>query len=374
MTRRDFSAFAGASAMLAGAGLKSAAAEDQPSLNSLAMAKGIRFGTAMSAAQLGDPNYVELVRRECGVIVAENEHKWYALHQEADQWTFGPADALTDFAEKEGLAMRGHTLLWHHPRWLPEWVNKTEFTKASDAERMLSRYIGAVAGRYNPFLHSWDVVNETIDENSGELRETSFSRAMGPEVIDYCFHRAREVAPTAKLAYNDYMSWEGASGAHRKGVLKLLERLKKNNAPIDALGVQSHSNYEMPDSFTTQKRREWRSFMDEVEDLGFEIYITEFDVNDTQLAPGIARRDRLIADYTRAYLDIMLSYEGLKEVLVWGLVDKYSWLQSFLPRTDGVAKRPTVFDGNYKAKTMRAAIAESLKAAAPRAPLSRVAR
>ena len=65
----------------------------------------------------------------------------------------------------------------------------------------------------------------------------------------------------------------------------------------------------------------------------------------------------------------MLTYPQLKEVLIWGMVDDQNWLQGFLPRTDGVLKRPTVYDENYKAKSMRSAIAEALRAADYRQPI-----
>ena len=125
----------------------------------------------------------------------------------------------------------------------------------------------------------------------------------------------------------------------------------------------------MPDEFTRQKQKNWIAFCDEIVGMGLELYITEFDVNDTDLRPDIAYRDRLIADYTREYFDLMLTYPQLKEVLIWGMVDDQNWLQGFLPRTDGVLKRPTVYDENYKAKSMRSAIAEALRAADYRQPI-----
>lgn len=367
MTRRRFTQSAAAVGAMCASPLARAAAP-AGSLGALAREKGILFGTAMSAAQISDDAYVELVRRECDVIVAENEHKWYVIRADRAAWNFAPADALADFAKNNSIAMRGHTLLWHHPRWLPDWVNALDFKSAAEAETMLGEYIGKVAGRYAPLIHSWDVVNETIDDETGKLRETSFSRAMGADVIEFCFHKAREAAPGARLAYNDYMSWEQGSAKHRAGVLKLLERLKKNDAPIDALGVQSHSNYDMPDEFTPAKRREWRRFMDEVVGMGLEVYLTEFDVNDTRMTPDIAIRDQIIASYTKDYLDLMFSYPQVKELLAWGLVDKYSWLQTFLPRTDGVEKRPTLFDSSYAKKPIYDAVAAAIRAAPLRGP------
>jgi endo-1,4-beta-xylanase len=370
ISRRNTLKFAAAAGCAAMSPLSAARAflSDTPSLKELAAAKGLRFGSAMAAHQLNDPKYVDIIKRECGVIVAENEHKQYTILAQPDLWNYAPADALVEFAKAEGLGMRGHTLLWNRKKWTSEWLNAVEFKSAAEAEAWLGDYIGRVAGRYHPFLYSWDVVNETVAPETGELRETVFSKAMGPELIDFCFHKAKEAAPDATLAYNDYMSWESGNEKHRKGVLTLLERLLKNGVPVDALGIQSHSNYDMPHEFTKDKQRAWRQFVDEVAGMGLEIYLTEFDVNDTELGPDIEIRDSLIADYTRDYLDMMLSYEATKDLLAWGMVDGMNWLQDFLPRTDGVEKRPTLYDGQYRPKSMRASVAAALAAAPARTP------
>ncbi len=342
------------------------AGSETAALKDLASEKGIRFGSAMAAGQLRDQKYVDLILRDCSVIVAENEHKMYVIQPTPEAMNWAPADALVEFAKSNGLGMRGHTLVWQHSNWLPRWVNETEFSSAADAEQMLGGYVKSVASRYSDFLYSWDVVNETIDPATGAIRETSLSRAMGPEVIDFCFHKARETAPNATLAYNDYMSWESGHEKHRAGVLRMLERLKTNGVPIDALGIQSHSNDNKPTEFTPDKQRTWRAFVEEAIGMGLEIYLTEFDVNDTEMVPSVAQRDREIAAFTKDYLDMMFSYPETRDVLMWGLVDSQSWLQNFKPREDGIEKRPTLYDSNYRPKLMRDAVAAALREAPAR--------
>jgi endo-1,4-beta-xylanase len=43
----------------------------------------------------------------------------------------------------------------------------------------------------------------------------------------------------------------------------------------------------------------------------------------------VAVRDRMVADYGKAYLDIMLTYPQLGDVLCWGMCDRYGWLENF---------------------------------------------
>jgi endo-1,4-beta-xylanase len=68
----------------------------------------------------------------------------------------------------------------------------------------------------------------------------------------------------------------------------------------------------------------------------------------------------------RAYLDLMFSYDQTKELLCWGLSDRYSWLQGLWLRADRQPKRPTPYDADFKPKLLRTAIADALRAAPAR--------
>jgi endo-1,4-beta-xylanase len=163
------------------------------------------------------------------------------------------------------------------------------------------------------------------------------------------------------------MSWEPGNEGHRGGVLKLLEGFRKRGVPVDTLGIQSHiaiNTYDPATGTGPTQEREWRKFIDAVVAMGYGLKITEFDVNDQALPADIAARDQSVADYARAYLDLMFSYPQLKDVLAWGLCDRYSWLQQFQPlRGDGLAKRCCPYDGAFAAKPLRAAIAAAFLSA-----------
>ncbi|HVY85535.1 MAG TPA: endo-1,4-beta-xylanase [Caulobacterales bacterium] len=342
-----------------------------PSLNALARAKGMRFGAAIGRRDLDDRRLCEVVRRECGLVVAENDHKWPYIHPARNVYSFAPGDRLVRFAERNGMAVRGHNLLWQHPRWLAQWVTDYDFgaDARTSAEALLREHITTVCQHYGTRIGSWDVVNETIDERTGDLRDTVLTRAMGSDVVAFCFHVAREAAPDAQLVYNDFMGWSADSATHRAGVLRLLHDLRTRGAPVDALGLQSHigSSRGTPQgSFNAPQEREWRQFLDEVVGMGFALLITEFDVNDRTITGDIAARDRAVADYAKAYLDITLSYPQLKDVLTWGVVNHRSWLQRFTPREDGLPLRPLPFDDFYRSTPLRAAIAAAFEAAPAR--------
>ena len=350
-----------------------------PSLNELARRKGMRFGSAVAAggpgnltATLDDPRYRQVLAHECGVLVHENELKWYVLRPDVDTYDYARADRIMDFAAAHGMDVRGHTLLWHHPRWFPGWIETHDYgaRPAAEAERLVVEHINAVIGRYGDRIKSWDVVNETVDADTGALRQTALSRHLGDqEIVDLAFHTARAAAPDAQLVYNDYMSWEAGHEAHQAGVLRLLEGMKARDVPIDALGVQSHigsGNSDDSVGFDTAREANWRRFMDEVTGMGLDIVISEFDVHDKNLPADIPSRDQAVAELARRYLDLMFSYPQTKDVLAWGMVDSYSWLQGNWPRADGIAKRPTPYDADYQPKPLRQAIADAFIAAPAR--------
>jgi endo-1,4-beta-xylanase len=186
-------------------------------------------------------------------------------------------------------------------------------------------------------------------------------------VLDLAFHTAHETAPHAQLVYNDYMSWEPGNDNHRSGVLRCLEGFRRRGTPVDALGVQSHigsgNNPGDGPAFGPHDEAVWRRFLDEVTGMGYQLLITEFDVHDRGLPAEIEARDRAVAEHGRAYLDLMLSYPALGDILAWGMCDRYSWLQNRTLRQDGLPKRPCPYDADFRPKPLRDAIAAALSGA-----------
>ena len=361
-----------------GRGRESPAPADAKSsgLNTLAAKKGRRFGSAIAwnagtdGGSIQNPDYIAIVKAECGVVVPENELKWQFTRPDAKTFDFARMDAIVAWAKTQDIAVRGHTLLWHRPQWFPKWLNDYDFgaNPASEAERLLTTHIRTVTDRYRGAITSYDVVNETIDHDTHGVIETSLTKAMGSgeAVLDLAFHTAREQLPDAQLVYNDYMSWEPQHAAHCADVLRLLEGFRKRAVPVDALGIQSHIEILSIDPATgvgPYREREWRQFLDEVVAMGYKLLITEFDVKDKALPSDVAKRDAGVADYARRYFDVMLDYEALGDVLAWGMVDKFSWLQGFAPRDDGLEVRCCPYDSEYQAKPLRTALAESFAAA-----------
>lgn len=374
LTRRQAVAAALAAFASSGAVFPKSRRLPSNSLDMLARKSGRRFGSAVAwsppgsdSGSFNNPQYARILERECELLVPENQLKWQWVRRSPDSFDFRAFDAIADYAASRGFELRGHTLFWTPTKWYPKWLAERDFgpRPAASAEALLTDHVQTICSRYGTRIYSYDVVNEAVQPETGEIRDTNVTRALGGEAfLDLMFHTARTAAPHAQLVYNDYMSWERNSvdETHIRGVLKLLEGFRKRGTPVDALGVQSHIRLLEPLSVAEIVRESegpWRQFLDEVVAMGYQLLVTEFDVNDQAAPKDPGARDKMIADYARAYLDLMFDYPQLRDFLCWGMCDRYSWLNGFDPRADGSIKRGTPYDVDFRPKPLRSEIADA---------------
>ena len=142
LSRREMLALSAAAAAMPFAAHADVAGMAPDSLNALAAAKGLRFGSCLGtgpsgtprqngvtgdrANQFDDDQLKAVFVRECGVLVPENELKWYAIRPNATEFDFARADRLMAFVAANGLLVRGHTLLWNRDIWMPPWGKSEE--------------------------------------------------------------------------------------------------------------------------------------------------------------------------------------------------------------------------------------------------------
>ncbi len=331
--------------------------DDEAPLRVRAENNGRIFGAALTADQLRrDKEFRNAVIRECGMLVQENDLKWFYLQRDGGAYDFRNADYIQKFAQDNGMQVRGHLLLWYRsiPSYLDDLVNK------SNAEKIIVDHINKVAGRYAGQMHSWDVVNEAInikDGLEGGYRPSLWFDALGPDYLDLAFETAAKADPDGMLIYNDYALDYAREQDHEKraAVLALLKRLKNNNIPIHALGMQSHLNAgRYPFDRDVLIR-----FFDEVAELGLRIYVTELDVQDKWISADVASRDRSVADEYRQFADVYTTHPAVDAVVTWGLSDRYTWVNEHKPRIDGLPQRSLPLDHKMRRKLAWKALADA---------------
>jgi endo-1,4-beta-xylanase len=320
------------------------------SLKVHAAARGLLTGCAVNASLFReDEGFRNLLAEQYNIVVPENCLKWNILRPTAESYNFDDADSLVAFAETHSIQVRGHNFVWHEalPGWFAGTVNK------DNAHKFLVDHIHTVGGRYKGKMHSWDVVNEAIWISDGRpdgLRSSSpWFQMLGPGYIDLAFRTAREADPTALLTYNDYsIEYDNEEEAKKRAaVLALLRRMKADNVPLDALGIQSHIKAVGKDGFS----KGVRELLDGAKALGLQVFVTELDVNDDAVATAdMAERDRIVAEVYRSYLATALEGTQVKAVLTWGASDKNTWLNhgiKFRKQHPDRLQRPLPFDPDY---------------------------
>src|SRR6266849_7894816 len=68
-------------------------------------------------------------------------------------------------------------------------------------------------------------------------------------------------------------------------------------------------------------------FLDRIENLGLQIFITELDVDDYAILGSERQRDKRVAEVYSDYLKNVLSHRAVRAVLTWGIDDRHSWLR-----------------------------------------------
>lgn len=306
-------------------GLGPAAAATGPALKSLARDRGLLFGSAVRAEPLErDDAYREFVEKQFSVITPENAFKFEALQPARGKFDFQEADRLVAFARKNGMKVRGHTLLWHHPGAFPAWIKERqkEWTP-EEARALLSDHVKAVIRHFRESSKGtvafFDVANEIVDD-AGEYRKDTLWARIAPDpvtLLDPVFRWARAADPSLKLFYNDYGI--EMPGKKADAVYRLLQGLKKKKTPIDGLGVQMH--------FGTRFKPDWEAVTRQLRRyaaLGLTIHVTEFDYaipdGDDSAATLKAQAD--------AYGDAIRTCRAIracKAFVTWGFTDRVSY-------------------------------------------------
>ncbi len=320
-------------------------------------------GQTTVAEIAADPPLAERMLREFRIMTPGRELKWESVHPAPGQYRFDYADKFISWASAHGMLVRGHNLVW--PDYgTPAWVMENACTRT--APGLLEEHIGAVAGRYAGRIHSWDVLNEPLnvwDKRTDLLAAHPWVDCLGPEYIDLAFHAAATADPRARLIWNQNYIESGDAGdeANRQAMLAQLRRLTKAGVPIHGIGIESHLIAGKPLAAAALER-----FAGEIRSLGLEIQITELDVIDTQLPLETARRDDLVADCYKQYLELMFRVADPSIVAFWTFSDRHNWLDwiaqsnSKYRRPDGAAHRPGLLDADLREKPAYQAVLSAL--------------
>jgi endo-1,4-beta-xylanase len=296
-----------------------------------------------------------LIKSQFNSLTAENVMKVGPIHPGEDKYNWEPADRIVEFAQANGMKMRGHTLCWHNQ--LPSWMFVNEKGDTVSKEILLARlekHIKDVVTRYKGKIYAWDVVNEAISDKRDEyLRPTPWLKVCGEEYIAKAFKIAHEADPDALLFYNDYNE---INPVKREKIIRLVTELTKAGVPIHGVGLQGHWAINEP------SREQLDSTLTQFSRLGLQLQITELDISvypkehsrrereteDSNTAYTPEKEARQIEVYKMCFELFRKHKDAITGVTFWNVSDRSSWLDNFPVR--GRKDYPLLFDQELKPK------------------------
>jgi autotransporter-associated beta strand protein len=283
--------------------------------------------------------------KQFNMMVCENEMKMDALQPSQGSFSFGSADQLVSFAQKNNMTVRGHCLVWHSQQ--PSWVssdgkkNDKNWTR-QQALDIMKNHITKVMQHYKGKVREWDVVNECLDDDQTTVRtdlhaydlrqQSVWQQAIGDDYIDSAFVYAHRADPDAVLYLNDY-GVELQGKAKSAAFFNLATRLKNDGIPIDGVGLQCHFSIGDVDSVKLDNT------ITRFAAVGLKCIITELDMGIPSTSEANLQEQ---ARNYRVVTDIMLNHDNCPSMVIWGIKDNDSWREASSPLlyTAGLDKKP----------------------------------
>lgn len=294
-------------------------------------------GVAIDINKLAtNDQYRDLVINQFNTITPENVLKFNYIHPGKELFDWQAMDDLVNFARQHNKKVHGHTLLWH--RSVPSWLNIYE----GSWEELITSHITTVVKRYKNDIHSWDVVNEALNED-GTLRTSVWFDNVGPSYIEQAFRAAHMADPDALLFYNDYNL--EFNPVKLDAAINLCNRLKLKGIPVDGIGMQMHISNVYPTLTDVEYA------MQKITTAGYKVHFSELDISMNTFNKQTSFSTTDLEKQAAIYRSIFHLYSQLEPqyrfgITLWGVSDADSWIKSEYNRND----IPLLFDDQYKPK------------------------
>jgi len=306
------------------------------------------IGTCINSSYCDDKELADFILKNFSSVTPEWEMKMVTVHPADNEWYLEGMDRIANFCREHGLKLRAHTLVWAEQY---NWMLYDDEGNFVDKEVFYQRqyeYFEKIMTTYADVVSVWDVVNEPFgfDLASGEFKQSDLYTLCGEEYIERAFLDARKILPDATLVLNECGL---AKNITKQGyLLKWLKIWQKKGIPIDAVGIQGHSNTVSENE--TPERLE--AVIVALEAAGVkDIQITEID-----MSLYFDRTDKTypLEDWVRNYQTLKYKHlfrvlrrhsDVISSVSFWGPDDGHSCLT-----VNGELDEPLLFDRNLLPK------------------------
>ncbi|OCX54638.1 hypothetical protein BEL04_10450 [Mucilaginibacter sp. PPCGB 2223] len=235
---------------------------------------------------------------------------------------------------------------------------------AANVDTALKRAITGIVTHYAGKIKAWDVVNEAISDNGGNLRTSANTQAGNGQFFwaDYlgrnfglkAFQYAKAADPNALLFINDYNL--EYSNTKLDSLIAYVKELQGKGARIDGIGTQMHISLN-----TTQAGID--NAFTKLAATGLKVRISELDLAlNTGKTAGFTASPAQLTQQAALYKYVVDSYQRIVPkaqqfgITVWGVADTDSWIN-----TASSPDFPLLFDATYAKKPAYYSVLLSLK-------------
>ncbi len=340
-----------------------------PSLRELALERGLHIGANFGHLVFGRspnnwqdnpylPTEKAIARDHFTIMTAGWEnfpgHSWGG----PGEYELSGTEHTVEWCLQHDVAYHFHGLGYvQRTPWFMDMPAETEKDLANIRrvyEDKVRDYVQLLAGR----VKLWDVCNEHIapgrryqaddywvrrwDSETESWRLHPYVRAYQGDSEDpeqglvrwmaRTFQLAHEIDPDATLIYLDFGN--EVVGPTSNTMMRLVEDLRRADAPIHGVGFQMHLNnnlalgadverghgYETDDAYFDSMRANFRRLAD----MGLELWITEMDVTIDAEGDPDAELERQAEIYRRVF-ETVVECEAFRGVKTWGILDARPW-------------------------------------------------
>jgi endo-1,4-beta-xylanase len=348
--------------------------ESSPGLASIANEKNIAIGALFDRSLMIDRRYCQTTQRDLNVVVPDITPGSY-FWEGPGQYHFEDVDKIVEDAQQRHWRVFGSHLVWGASEAYPDWLRNGEYTR-DDYVAFLEQHIKSMVERYKGKIQYWSIANESPERdfyypkpyvlgkpstNPGFM--DFWYEKIGPEYMEMAFRLAKEADPDAILLLNTSISPSplyGDSGAILDQMYGTVKKLKQDNVPIDAIGIQMHLLNPL-DIQTPPQKEALIEFMNKFGALGVRVYITELDVD---LGSTHGTREERYSYQAQIYRDIMdacLESGVCDGLSTWGVADSLSWITGTNPPNNNEPTGdPLMFDRDFNPKPAYFAVRNAL--------------
>ncbi|WOH04923.1 hypothetical protein DCAR_0624335 [Daucus carota subsp. sativus] len=259
------------------------------------MKPAFHLGCGIALTILDNKDYQKWFSSRFTAMTFDNEMKWYFTEQTQGEENYTISDAMFEFAEQNGISVRGHNILWDNIEQNPKWVQPLS---GRDLVHYSIQRMGSVMSRYSGRVIGWDVLNENLHFNF-------FEDNIGPNASAVFYKIAQALDPETHRFLNEYNTLEypeDLASIPSKYIKKVQEirSFPGNEDMVVAIGLQGH--------FQRPNIPYIRACLDTLGAMNMPIWLTELTVDQKQ--PNQA-------EYLEEIMREVYSHRAVEGMIVW---------------------------------------------------------